>query len=137
MADPLKDMALQSLPLRTPLGRRLRDAFTQPPLVISADYASLEARIMAQTAPLKDLADLLLEATDRQLDAGAKAKIRTWDKPAKAVQILEVLDLCVHGSLCSEFMIVVLRTMLDRAIQDEKTTYHEVVAQATWRQRGE
>jgi DNA polymerase-1 len=43
------DPNLQNIPIRTPEGRRIRQAFTAPPgwLVLAADYSQIELRIMA------------------------------------------------------------------------------------------
>ena len=57
---------------------------------------------------MSELTDLLCSGSDRQLDASMHPLIRAWEDPPKAVQVLEVLDLCIHDSLCSEFIVRVL-----------------------------
>lgn len=82
---------------------------------------------------MKDIIQLLLDAPDGQLDECIKPKIREWSDPPTALQILEVLDQCVHASLCSGFVITVFETLLKKAIESEGTTYNDVVSKATWR----
>jgi len=75
----------------------------------------------------------LLDAPEGQLDPSLKLKIRAWSNPPQAIEILEVLDLCVHGSLGSGFTVTLLDMMLQDAIRVEGTTYEAVGALATWR----
>lgn len=82
-----------------------------------------------------EIVQSLLQLSDRAFDKAAKDMIRTWDSPPKAAQILEVLDMCVHGSLCSGFEIKVLEFLLVHALKEEGRTYNEVAEQGnqTWR----
>jgi len=54
-------------------------------------------------------------------------------RPPTALQILEVIDMCVAGGLSSGFVIRLLQMLLDAAIKSEETTYDKVVSQAVWR----
>jgi hypothetical protein len=76
---------------------------------------------------------LLLKAPDTQLDASMFPLIEKWDEPAKAIQILEVLDQCVYASLASGFTIRLLQMLYDAALVNEKITHEDVVPLATWR----
>jgi len=51
------DPNLQNIPVRTPEGRRVREAFVAPPgcLIASADYSQIELRIMAHISGDRDL----------------------------------------------------------------------------------
>lgn len=76
---------------------------------------------------------LLLSAPDGQLDACMRPYIEKWDTPARAIQILEVLDLCIYGALASDFAVRLLQMLYDEALSTEKTTHEEVVKLAVWR----
>lgn len=84
----------------------------------------------------KKIVKILLEdVPDRELDPKVKETIRKWNNPPTALQILEVLDMCVHGSLTNALVIKVLETLLEKTIEKEKTSYEEVVSKATWRNK--
>lgn len=85
------------------------------------------------TQKQNELVTLLLKAPDDHLDASMFPYINEWDTPPKAVQVLEVLDYCVHAGLASGLVMTVLETLLRDAIEAEQTTYEEVVKKATWR----
>jgi hypothetical protein len=80
-----------------------------------------------------DMKQLLLTAPAGQLDACMKPLIEKRDTPAKAVQILEVLDSCIHGGLASGFTVRLLQMLYDAALTTEKTTHETVVKLAIWR----
>jgi hypothetical protein len=82
---------------------------------------------------MDSLKEALLSAPDSQLDAQMKPLIRTWDNPPKAIQILEVLDYCIHGSLGSGFVVSLLQSLYDSACRNEGTTHDQVVLNAHWR----
>lgn len=75
----------------------------------------------------------LLEMSDDALDDKIKIIIRNWNYKPSALQILEVLDKCVYGSLCNSFCIKVFEILLEDKIKEENTTYDEVVKKAFWR----
>lgn len=77
--------------------------------------------------------DYLLIAPDSQLDAAMKPFISKWQNPPKAIEILEVLDYCIHDALASGIVVIVLQTMYNAAIKIENTTHEEVIKYATWR----
>lgn len=82
---------------------------------------------------MKEIVDHLLKAPDSQLDACMKPLIEKWGNPPTALQILEVTDHCIHGSLASGFVVALLQTLYDMQCKAEGTTHAEVVKQATWR----
>lgn len=75
----------------------------------------------------------LLDAPDSQLDAAMKPLIEKWGDPATPIQILEVLDHCIHGSLASGFVVSLLQIMYDMSCTHYKTSHEEVVKNASWR----
>ena len=60
------DPNLQNIPIRTPEGRRVREAFVAPPgrLIASADYSQIELRIMAHISGDEALLRAFHEGTD-------------------------------------------------------------------------
>lgn len=82
---------------------------------------------------MKEIVEHLLKAPDTQLDAVMKPYIQKWDEEPKPIQILEVLDHCIHGSLASGFVVTLLQTLYDMACKRDNTTHEEVVKSASWR----
>ncbi|MFM1885925.1 MAG: hypothetical protein RL026_1082 [Pseudomonadota bacterium] len=69
------DPNLQNIPIRTPEGRRIRQAFTAPPghLLVAADYSQIELRIMAHLSADADL--LRAFAEDRDIHQATAAEV--------------------------------------------------------------
>jgi hypothetical protein len=76
---------------------------------------------------------ILLSAPDGQLDASMKPLIEKWSEPATPIQMLEVLDHCIHGALASGMVITMLQTMYKKTCDQDNTTHEEVIKNATWR----
>lgn len=75
----------------------------------------------------------LLQAPESQLDSSMFALIEGWDDDPTSLQVLEVLDKCVHASLASGFVIKLLETLYDTALKREEKTHKDNVPLATWR----
>ena len=60
------DPNLQNIPIRTPEGRRIREAFIAPPghVIVSADYSQVELRIMAHLSGDQGLLDAFARGED-------------------------------------------------------------------------
>jgi DNA polymerase-1 len=60
------DPNLQNIPIRTPEGRRVREAFVAPPghAILSADYSQIELRIMAHISEDQNLLHAFAEGLD-------------------------------------------------------------------------
>ena len=82
----------------------------------------------------QEMIDHLLIAPDNELDASMKPLIAKWSVPTTPIQILEVLDQCVHGSLASGFVVNLLQILYDTSCKHHNTTHEEVLKLATWRQ---
>ena len=82
---------------------------------------------------MTNLTELLLTAPDEQLDARMKPLIKKWSSPPKSIEVLEVLDRCVHSSHASKLAIQVLETVLQESLDKEKITYDNCVENAHWR----
>lgn len=94
------------------------------------------ARIVKQRKSKRmtqEIIDQLLQAHDTQLDAQMKPLIQKWSIPPSPIQILEVLDHCIHGALASGFVVKLLQICYANACEDNSTTHEEVVKNATWR----
>jgi hypothetical protein len=77
--------------------------------------------------------EILMSAPPSQLDPAMFPLIDRWDDEPKAIQVLEVLDHCIHGALASGFVVTTLQAILAKAMTDEGTTHEELVKFATWR----
>lgn len=84
---------------------------------------------------MKELVSVLLEAPDSMLDASMKPYMRKWSEPPKAIQVLEVVDYCIHGSLASGAALAALQVLYEQRCKAEGTTHDEVVKGATWRDK--
>jgi hypothetical protein len=76
---------------------------------------------------------ILLAAPETQLDASMKPLIEKWSDTPTPIQILEVLDHCVHGALASGVVVTVLQLMYKEACDKNNTPHEEVVKEASWR----
>lgn len=83
---------------------------------------------------MKELRDLLLKSSDSQLDAAMFPLIEKWDDDPTPLQVLEVLDMCINGSLASGFVVATLQAVYDIQCKKFNTTHEEVVKQAAWRE---
>ncbi len=77
--------------------------------------------------------EMCLTLSDRVFDPVAKATVRKWSSEPTALEILETLDLCINGSLCSSFEIKVLTMLYDMTREAEGKTHDQVAAVAPWR----
>ena len=77
------DPNLQNIPVRTDIGRQIRRAFIADPgqLLICADYAQIELRILAHLADDRDL----IETFQRNVDIHAAVAAEVFDVPLDSV----------------------------------------------------
>lgn len=79
------------------------------------------------------LKSTILESPDGHLDKSVKPLIEGWDDEPTSLQVLEVLDKCVHEGLASELMMQLFNRLYDDALNKEGKTHNDNVALATWR----
>lgn len=84
---------------------------------------------------VSDIKGALLQLSDRQFDPTAKDIMKKWPEEVKPTDILELLDFCVHGSLCSGFEITVLQILYEGVCKEYSITHKDVVKTATWREK--
>lgn len=83
---------------------------------------------------MSNLKEHLITAPDTQLDQAMREYIKEhWKNEPTALEILEVLDKCVHFALASGLVVMILETMLQTAMKNEHTSMPELEARATWR----
>lgn len=77
------DPNLQNIPIRSPEGRRIRQAFIAPPghQLVSADYSQIELRLMAHIAQDPGL----LKAFKQNLDIHKATAAEVWEVPIDQV----------------------------------------------------
>lgn len=81
----------------------------------------------------KTIRELLLSAPQSQLSKHARALVFRWSEPPKAVEVLEVLDKCVHFAWSSGFVVTMLELELNEAMRREGTTLEALENDAVWR----
>jgi hypothetical protein len=79
----------------------------------------------------------LLEAPDYMLDQSMKELIQKWQAPPKALEVLEVLDHCVHGALAGGVIVMTLQIMFGITCELEQVTKESQYELATWRGKGQ
>lgn len=75
----------------------------------------------------------IASVSDRMVDPVMKQEVAALSDPPKAVDVLDILDKAVHGSLCSDFEIRLLDGLLNSLIELEGTTFEAVASQAPFR----
>ena len=81
----------------------------------------------------QELKRLLLVASDTQLDASMKLLIQQWTDPPEPLEILQVLDKCIFGSLSSDFIVLILQVIYDGRLRDKGVVHDDVIKGAYWR----
>jgi hypothetical protein len=76
---------------------------------------------------------ILLSAPEHLLDASMKTLVEKWSETPTPIEILEVLDHCVHGALAAGMVVTMLQIMYKEACDGANTTHEEVVKNAVWR----
>jgi hypothetical protein len=81
----------------------------------------------------QQLINVLLAYDDRSFDPSMKTLVQKWSIPIKPIELLEVIDRCVFGSLCSGVVLSGLQLVYDRQLEVFGLTHENVVKEAVWR----
>jgi len=84
-------------------------------------------------ADWSDIKRLMLEAPDGQLDPSMFPLIEAWGNPPSSLQILEVIDHCIHAGLASGFTVSAFQTLLRIRLIEEGKKLEDITPFATWR----
>jgi hypothetical protein len=79
--------------------------------------------------------ETLLQAPDSQLDSSIKPLIEKWSNPPAALQVLEVLDHCIHSALASGLVVSLLQNFYAERCNAEGTTHQALEPLAVWRHK--
>lgn len=79
------------------------------------------------------LKSTILAAPDGHLDESVKPLIENWDEEPTSLQVLEVLDKCVHGGLASDMLMLLFNNVYVQALEKEGKLHNDNVQLATWR----
>lgn len=93
-----------------------------------------EAEIAAEKkAILKEMLDLLRTIPPGLCAPELQAKILTWDDPPTALQVLEVTDRAINGSLASHHVVMLLQALYEDLLLAEGVRHEDLVLKAHWR----
>jgi len=76
---------------------------------------------------------VLLEVPGSMLDAAMLPYVQKWSEPPQALEVLEVLDHCIHGALASGLVVQLLQQEYGDALKREYLSHGQLVPLATWR----
>ncbi|HEY3526080.1 MAG TPA: hypothetical protein VGK47_07780 [Nitrososphaeraceae archaeon] len=76
---------------------------------------------------------ILLSAPEHLLDDSMKTLVEKWSETPTPIEILEVLDHCIHGALAAGMVVTMLQMMYKESCDKANTTHEEVVKNASWR----
>lgn len=82
---------------------------------------------------INSIVEGLLKLSDDVFDGMMKELVQKWNSPPTALQILEVTDKCIYGSLTSNAVVCILQIMYRDTMERENTTHEEIEKLAVWR----
>lgn len=82
---------------------------------------------------MQKIVEHLKTAPDSVLDASMQPLISSWSNPPKAIEVLEVLDKCVHSALACTTAIMALEVLFNEALEREGVSEAQIFSQAPWR----
>lgn len=84
---------------------------------------------------MSTIKEMLLTAPNEQLDPCMFPIIERWSDEPTSLQLLEVIDKCIYASLASGFVVSLLQTLLEVAMERENVTLDDITPLAVWRDR--
>lgn len=124
------DPNLQNIPVRTDLGKRIRNAFVAAPgkLFVSADYSQFELRLAAYLAGDQELMEMFNAGADIHTATAAKVYGRNPDevtkqmrRDAKVINFGVLYGMSPHGlSIATGMTIAAAKTFIDKYFELRK-----------------
>lgn len=85
------------------------------------------------TDPKQSLKQHFLSAPAAMLDPALLPIVVRWDDPPTSIQLLELLDHCVHTGGAPRFVIMAIESVMLTTMKAEGVTSEDLLPRAVWR----